>query len=228
VQRLTSAECTGTPKGDVSSHRGTARLFDECIWMPQTRVPSVPPPSLGRAANEVRRRHQPAAGALYDLGPDVGQAALLAEPGDVQFRRLPAAADDAAAVTAARVCLRTLRTFAMLFAYAKRCNELLARGATSPHGDGLPAPNGPARPGQNLLARTHDAYGKARAAQVGTWGSIGAEVCLEVRSETAGFSARLIIRTDVHVTAIASAQLRCDTEVVSKHLRPGSSVLREG
>jgi hypothetical protein len=53
----------------------------------------------------------------------------------------------------------------LLFAYAKRGNDLLDRGMTSRMGLAFLRPNSPDRAGQNLLARTHDAYNKARAAQ---------------------------------------------------------------
>jgi hypothetical protein len=51
---------------------------------------------------------------------------------------------------------------------------------------------------------------------VGTWGSIAAEVCLEVQSEPTGFSARLIIRTDVYPIEIADTIVGLFVEAIGE------------
>lgn len=71
----------------------------------------------------------------------------------------------AAAYTDAMIKAGAEPDLGLLFAYAKRGNDLLDRGMTSRMGLAFLRPNGPARAGQDLLARTHDAYRKARAAQ---------------------------------------------------------------
>jgi hypothetical protein len=71
----------------------------------------------------------------------------------------------AAAYAAAMIKAGAAPDLGMLFAYAKRGNELLDRGMTSRMGLAFLRPNGPARAGRDLLARTHDAYNNARAAQ---------------------------------------------------------------
>ncbi|HEY2578293.1 MAG TPA: AMP-binding protein [Streptosporangiaceae bacterium] len=206
------------------------------------------------------------------LGPaaaqdfEVGSAQLRAWESYGQSQGMTPFAWVAAAYADAMIKAGAEPDLGMLFAYAKRGNDLLDRGMTSRMGLAFLRPNGPARAGQNLLARMHDAYNKARAAQdlfldpkeidraldqlgmehrplqgcpyllfhdiqkpeiqfgdvtgteaqVGTWTSIGAEVCLEVQSGPAGFFVRLVVRTDAYPAGMAGTIGRLLIETIDE------------
>jgi mycobactin peptide synthetase MbtE len=62
--------------------------------------------ALMRAATDLHRRHQPLHARYVVSGDGRGKAVLPADPGEAEFHRLPPAADDAAAVEAARAVLK--------------------------------------------------------------------------------------------------------------------------